>query len=123
MVYYAYIHLSMNYDFIFWGNSPYCINIFRLQKKAVRIITSTRNRDHGRYTFKALNILPFQSQYIFSLLCFVVMDLNQYKVNSDICSKDTRQIQIFIRLHLKCHFIKAVPTVWALRFSVVFLFM
>jgi len=48
--------------------------------------------------------------------------MDQCKVHSDICSKDMRQILIFIRLHLNCHFIEAVPTVWALRFSIVLLF-
>jgi hypothetical protein len=33
MVYYAYFHLIMNYDIIFWGTSPYSKNIFRLQKR------------------------------------------------------------------------------------------
>jgi len=35
MVYYAYtyFHLIMNNDIIFWGDSPYSINVFRLQKK------------------------------------------------------------------------------------------
>jgi len=31
--YYAYFHSIMNYGITFWGNSPYSINIFRLQKK------------------------------------------------------------------------------------------
>jgi hypothetical protein len=119
MVYCAYYHLSMNYDVIFWGNSPYSINIFRLLKKAIRIITNTRNRYSCRYPFKALNILPLQPQYIFLLLIFVVMNMDQYKFHSDICSKDMRQILIFFRLHLNCHLIKAVQTVWASRFSVV----
>jgi len=39
-------HLILfNYELgILWGNSAYSINIFRLQKKAIMIITNTRNR-------------------------------------------------------------------------------
>jgi len=50
MVYYAYtyFHLIVNNDIIFWGYSPCSINIFRLQKKAIRMIMSTRNRDSCR---------------------------------------------------------------------------
>jgi hypothetical protein len=33
MIFYAYFHSLMNYGLIFWGNSPYSIHIFRLQKK------------------------------------------------------------------------------------------
>jgi len=35
MVYYVYFHPIMNYAIIFWGSSPYSINIFRLQEKAI----------------------------------------------------------------------------------------
>jgi hypothetical protein len=32
VVYFAYFHSIMSYGIIFWGSSPHCINIFRLQK-------------------------------------------------------------------------------------------
>jgi hypothetical protein len=54
MIYYAYLHSSMNYAIIFWGNSSYSINIFRLQKKATGIITNTRNRYSCRALFNPL---------------------------------------------------------------------
>jgi hypothetical protein len=65
MIYYAYFHSLMNYGLIFWGNSLYCIHVFRLQKKVIRIITSTRNRESCRSWFKRLKILPLQLQYIY----------------------------------------------------------
>jgi hypothetical protein len=80
----------MNYGIIFWGNSSYSVNISRLQKKEIRIITNSRNRDSCRDLFKTLKILPLQSQYIISLLCFVV-NMDQYKINSDIHGRNTRQ--------------------------------
>jgi hypothetical protein len=67
--------------------------------------------------FKAPNILSLQSQYILSLLCFVVMNTDQYKVNSDIHGKDSRQSSI---LHQTTY--KLLLYQWALRFSTVFLF-
>jgi hypothetical protein len=70
MVYYAYFHSIMYYGIIFWGNSSYTINIFRLEKeKVIRIMTSTRNRNSCIQLFKTLKILHLQSQYIYSLLC------------------------------------------------------
>jgi hypothetical protein len=62
MVYYAYFHSVMNYGTIFWGNSSYSINIFRLQKKGIRIMTSTKNKSSCRQLFKTLRIFPLQSQ-------------------------------------------------------------
>jgi hypothetical protein len=76
VVYYAYFHLIMNNGIIFRGDSPYSINSFRLQKKAIRIIMSARIRYTCRNLFKALNIPPLQSQYIFLLLCFVVKNMD-----------------------------------------------
>ena len=52
------------------------------KKGQLRLVTSTRNGDSCRDLFKTLNILPLQPQYTFSL-CFVVMNVDQYKVNSD----------------------------------------
>ena len=68
-----------------------CPHIFRLQKKAVRIITGSRPRDSCRELFKRLRILPLQSQNILSLLIFVVDNKNLFYVNSEIQSINTRQ--------------------------------
>jgi hypothetical protein len=48
-----------------------CNNIFKLQKRAIIIIMNADNRSR-RELFKKLNILPLYSQYILSLLLFVV---------------------------------------------------
>jgi hypothetical protein len=45
MIYYSYFHAVMFYGIIFWRNSPHSDNIFKLQKRAIRIITNSRNRD------------------------------------------------------------------------------
>jgi hypothetical protein len=87
----AYFHSLMNYGIIFWGHSPYSIHIFRLQKKVIRIITSTRNRESCRNMFKNLKILPLQSQYIYSILSFVIGNMDQFTRNFTIHNQKTRQ--------------------------------
>jgi hypothetical protein len=89
--YYYYFHSLITYRIIFWGNSSYSSHIFRLQKRAVRIITGSRPRDSCRKLFKHFRILPLQSQYILSLLLFVVDNKNLFHVNSEIHSINTRQ--------------------------------
>jgi hypothetical protein len=69
MVYYAYFHSIMHYGIMFWGNSSYAINVFRVQKRALRIMMRIRSRDSCRKLFITLGIPPLQSQYIYSLLC------------------------------------------------------
>jgi hypothetical protein len=76
MVRYTYFHSIMHYGIIFWGNSSYAINIFHVQKRVLRIMTGTRNRNSYRQLFKTLRILPLQSQYIYSLLCSVVNNMD-----------------------------------------------
>jgi hypothetical protein len=66
VIYYSYFHVVMSYGINFWGNSPHSNNIFKLQKRVIRIITNFRKRDSCRELFKELEILPFYSQYIFS---------------------------------------------------------
>jgi hypothetical protein len=83
--------LLMNYGIIFWGNSSHSIRVLRLQKRVVRIITVSRQREFCIELFGKLKIWPFQSQYTFSLWLFIVNSKDQYKLNSDIHSINTRQ--------------------------------
>jgi len=64
-IYFSYFHSSLSYGIIFWGNSAYSSNIFKIQKRIIRIIMNARNRDACLHLFKNLKILPLKSQYIF----------------------------------------------------------
>jgi hypothetical protein len=97
MVYYSYFHSIMTYGLIFWGNSHYSNIIFRLQTRIIRIIVGIRGRDSCREHFKKLKILLLQSQYIPSLLLFVVDNGDYFKVNSEIHNINTRNK---LNLHL-----------------------
>ena len=51
--------------------------------------------DSGHDSFKNLNILTLSSQYIFSLLRFVITNHDQYMFNSEMHGRKARQITIF----------------------------
>jgi len=53
-------------------------------------MTKSRYRDSSRWWFKQLEILPLQSQYIFSVLLFVVKSKDLYTTNQEIHSINTR---------------------------------
>jgi hypothetical protein len=89
MVYYSYFHSIMTYGLIFWGNSHYSSIIFRLQKRIIRITVGIRGRDSCREHFKKLKILPLQSQYVLSLLLFVINNRDYFMVNSEIHNINT----------------------------------
>jgi hypothetical protein len=91
MVYYACFHSITSYGLIFWGNSSHSSDIFKIQKTIIRIITGCRRRDSCRNLFKKLKILPLQSQYILSILLFVVNNKNKFKIISDVHHINTRQ--------------------------------
>jgi hypothetical protein len=58
MVYFPCLHSVMKCGIILWGNSPYTINIFRIQKRIIIIITNSTGRvscsnclETGNFTF------------------------------------------------------------------------
>jgi hypothetical protein len=91
MVYYSYFNSIINYGLPFWGNSPQCLNVFRIQKKIIRIMLGCRRRDSCRNLFRKLEILPLASQYILYLMLFITKNRNEFTVNSEIYRINTRQ--------------------------------
>jgi len=86
-----FFHSVMSYGIIFLGNLSHSSIIFRIQKKAIRIMEGCGNRVSCRNLFKKLQILPMASQYILSLLMFVVQNKNCYLTNNENHNLDTRQ--------------------------------
>jgi len=86
--YFSYAHSILSYGIIFWGNSSYSDDIFKIQKRI--IMNSSRNAS-CRQLFKDLNILPIQPQYIYSILLFVIKHKDQFLSNSQVYKINTRQ--------------------------------
>jgi hypothetical protein len=89
MVCFSYFHSIMSYTIIFWGTSAYSNNVFKLQKRAIRLITNSDTKEPCRKLFRQLNILTFYSQYIFSIICVVIKNDDIYVRNVDIHSRNT----------------------------------
>jgi hypothetical protein len=58
----------MSHVIIFGGNSSHSQESFKLQKRAIRIITGNRKKDSCRNLFKCLGVLPFKLQ-VFLFIC------------------------------------------------------
>jgi hypothetical protein len=69
---YYYFHSVMMYSLIYWGNSSSVDRVFRMQKRAVLLMMGHSHRESCRDLFKEFGILPLRSQYIYSLLTFVI---------------------------------------------------
>ena len=90
MIYFSYIHSIIIYGIIFWGNSTASNEVFKLQKRAIRIITNSHSGTSCRNLFKELNILPLQLQYILSLAVYVAKNIDDFTINLEIHSINTR---------------------------------
>jgi hypothetical protein len=88
----ASFHSINHYGVIYWGNSSYAINVFHLQKRVVGVIFGIGNRNSSKQMFTTLKILTLSSLYIYSLLCFVVDNMDQYYFVSDIHNRNIRQV-------------------------------
>jgi hypothetical protein len=80
----------MSYGIIFWGTSQYSTNIFKIQKRVIRIITNSGSRELCRPLFNKFQILTFYAQYILSVLCFVQKNKELYIQNVEIHGRNTR---------------------------------
>jgi uncharacterized membrane protein len=59
MVYNAFLHSMITYGLIFWDNSTSSVQIFKLQKRVIRIMVgATNSRDSCKKIFRSLQILP-----------------------------------------------------------------
>jgi len=96
-IYFSYFHSLLTYGVIFWGNSPISKNIFKIQKRVIRIITNNSRRESCKHLFKWLKILTLPSQYIFSVLVFIAENRDLFMFNRDIHSFNT---QNHLDLHL-----------------------
>ena len=94
-IYYSYFNAVINYGLPFWGNSPHSIKIFKMQKRIIRIMIGCKNRVPCKNLFRGLEILPFVSQYILSLMLFVVKNKNLFSLNSENHTKSKRQFNNF----------------------------
>jgi hypothetical protein len=75
-LYYSLFHSALSYGIIFWGHSSNSQKLFILRKRAIGIITGQGNRTSCTPFFKQLKILPLKSQYIYSILLFVMKHKN-----------------------------------------------
>jgi len=74
----------------FWGNSTDSKCVFKLWKRAIRIIMGARNNDSHTEFFKLLKILPLSAQYIYSLLMFIVNNRNLFLDTAELYTTKTR---------------------------------
>jgi hypothetical protein len=66
-LYYVYFRSLLSYGLIFWGKSANAKLIFRLQKRAIRVMMQIPKTTSHKQHFKPLHILPLPSLYIYEI--------------------------------------------------------
>lgn len=89
-VYHSLFNSYISYGIILWGGSAEAVSLFRLQKKAIRLITKSGYLDHCRPLFVSLHILTLPSLYIYYTLCAIHKNRGVYSLNSDFHNYNTR---------------------------------
>jgi hypothetical protein len=74
------------------------MDIFKLQKRMIRILMEAKPRDSCRIFFKILKILPLASQYILSLALFMVTNKSLFRYTYDIYNINTRNNSNFFQV-------------------------
>ena len=102
MIYMSLVFTYLNYCNLIWGAAHYSIiePLFKLQKKAIRIITNSYYLEHTTPLFKDYKLLTVHQVYILNCILFIYkcMKCNQYlefrariNANSDIHDHNTRR--------------------------------
>ena len=89
-VYYAYIHSHISYGIALWGNHYTSIRIFKLQKKAIRIICGSDVQAHCRPLFVKLNVISLPSLYVYNCILYVKKNMNKFLSHHDVHNYNTR---------------------------------
>ena len=82
---------------LYFGEIRHTHHHFKMQKKAIRMIEGCGSRVSCRNLFKKPQILPLASQYMLSLLMFVVQNKNLFKTNNENHNLDKEIIYTFLK--------------------------
>ena len=88
--YHALIQSHINYSILAWGNTPASAYLFKLQRRAVRILGGLDYRDDCRHVFISLGILTLPSAYILQSIIYACSNRDNLRTGRDNHSYDTR---------------------------------
>lgn len=100
--YYSNFYSIARYGILLWGGSGDIDEVFKIQKRAVRIMRGLDCRESCRTHFKALRILTIPALYIFECIKFIIKNPNYFDIYLAKHHYNTRHIKNynFPRHHL-----------------------
>jgi hypothetical protein len=89
-MYFAYMHSSLKYGILFWGNVRNLKKVFKLQKRTIRLIANISSTTSCKPYCKKLKIMALPCIYIYEILLHIKMSSSKLETNSMFHSHDTR---------------------------------
>lgn len=89
-VYFGLFHSLISYCTVLWGNASKALQVFRMQKRAIRLIAHIGPREHCQPYFRKFNIMPLPCIYVFQTLTHIHSNRYKYIKNADLHSYGTR---------------------------------
>ena len=90
-IYYSNFHSVSTYGLLFWGNSQTAQRSLGCKRRWSELWWAAEVETHVKKFYFNLEILPLPSQYILSLLLFMIRNKNQFLINSGMYHTNTRQ--------------------------------
>lgn len=88
--YFASIQAVLQYGLEFWGRAADWQRVFRLQKRAVRILARAKHDESAKPHFIALGILTLPSLLVYQIAVYARENLSLYARRGDGCTRITR---------------------------------
>ena len=88
--YFALIHCHITYCILAWGNSPASEYIFKMQRRAVRVLGRIGFRDDCKHTFMDLQVLTLPCEYILACIMYANTQKHTLDTNSNYHDYETR---------------------------------
>ena len=88
--YFALFHSILTYGVIFWGNASDSLIVFRLQKRALRVMCGLNCREHCRPYFIEHRIMTLPCTYILHCVNEIHNHISEYTFQNQIHSHNTR---------------------------------
>jgi hypothetical protein len=89
VIYFSSVRSIVSYGIIFCGTSSDSKVIFKIQERIIRTIMNSDSKASCHEFFTKLHILPLYSQYMFSILLFIVKNRPLLNKNSDLHNFNT----------------------------------
>lgn len=104
MAYYGTIDCHLRYAILSWGHAPAAMRLFKLQRRAVRVVAGIGWRTPCRDIFIKYKILTLPCLFMLECLKYTRSNMSKFSIQSDIHNYETRnEGNVLVPYHrLKC---------------------